>query len=152
MIPQLNGRGLLPVGKHKADWKEFVARFAHTDARRVLVGDLRLLILTLGALGCRAVWIGGSFVSSKEPSDLDAAIVADGSLPWLTPGTVIKDRLGIDLYRHDHDFAGRSWQYLLTHMRDGDEVGVIVLDPQEVAAQAPLRDAALILQQRLGGG
>lgn len=73
MIPPFLPGGHLPPGIHWAGWDEVVARLGVTDRRRRLLAGLALAIADLRAAGCQAVYVDGSFVTSKaEPNDFDA--------------------------------------------------------------------------------
>lgn len=55
-------------------WGPFVARFGWNNRRRFLLGGMHRALLNLGAAGCKAAIIDGSFVTNKsEPSDFDLA-------------------------------------------------------------------------------
>jgi len=69
MIPEFDRRGYLPPGVHEADWEEFQTN-AH---RKALVAKMTALIDHLKAVGCKSLFIDGSFVTGKEmPNDYDA--------------------------------------------------------------------------------
>lgn len=73
MIPSFDERGFLPPGVHRSDWGEFVERYGISDHRRKLIGLLEGLIRHMKAVGCRSMFIDGSFVTNKErPNDYDA--------------------------------------------------------------------------------
>jgi hypothetical protein len=73
MIPPFEKFGLLPPGIHWVEWDEFAAAFGSTPRRRELLVGLKAAIDNLAAAGCKAVYIGGSFVTRKAaPNDFDA--------------------------------------------------------------------------------
>ena len=73
MVPQFDSVGLLPPGVHWADWDELEARFGNNPWRRRLMDGFRAAIENLKDAGCRAVYLDGSFVTSKTyPNDYDA--------------------------------------------------------------------------------
>ena len=73
MIPEFRRDGKLPAGVHPADWQEFGQRFGQTPPRERLLEGLLLAMRLLVLAGCRAVYVDGSFVTTKpEPGDFDA--------------------------------------------------------------------------------
>ena len=73
VIPDFNDRGLLPPGVHRATWEEVVNRFGTNPWRERLLTGLRDALDDLRSAGCQAVYLNGSFVTSKEiPNDYDA--------------------------------------------------------------------------------
>jgi hypothetical protein len=73
LIPKFNKRGLLPQGIHRATWQEVILRFGYNRTRRRLLAGLDEALRRLRLAGCRAVYIGGSFVTDKpQPNDIDA--------------------------------------------------------------------------------
>src|SRR5713226_2607969 len=73
VIPPFTADGDLPPGVHKADWKDFVARFGTTAYRMELIVGLKAALDSLKRAGCRTVYIDGSFVTAKVvPGDYDA--------------------------------------------------------------------------------
>lgn len=72
MISHFNEDGLLPSGIHWAPWHEIEERFGWNEYRRALLSGLKSALKALQSAGCRAVYIDGSFVTSKElPNDYD---------------------------------------------------------------------------------
>jgi hypothetical protein len=71
--------GLLPVGEHTAEWDEVVERFGWNEKRRALLDGLAEGLELLDAVGCKQVWLNGSFVTAKdEPGDFDVCWDTDG--------------------------------------------------------------------------
>ena len=71
--------GRLPEGEHLASWEEVVERFGWNSRRRRLLDGLADAMELLEAVGCRRVWLNGSFVTAKEePGDFDACWDPDG--------------------------------------------------------------------------
>ena len=67
-----NSRGKLPRGIHTVTWQEFCKRFAFNPQRLKLLRGLLRAIRLLQMVGCKAIYVGGSFPSTKEyPSDVD---------------------------------------------------------------------------------
>lgn len=79
MIPDFNPGGNLPPGIHWATWDEIVNRFGNTPWRRQLLSGLQAALEELKRVGCKAVYLDGSFVSSKPvPGDFDGCWDEDG--------------------------------------------------------------------------
>jgi hypothetical protein len=74
-----NRQGILKRGIHTLTWEEFSKQFAYNPERQKLLRGLLRGIRLLQYLGCRAVYIGGSFVTTKEfPSDVDVVWESTG--------------------------------------------------------------------------
>ena len=73
VIPEFDETGNLPPGVHPAGWEEIQTRFGTTPWRTLLLEGLHRALKVLSAVGCTAVYLDGSFVTSKTaPSDYDA--------------------------------------------------------------------------------
>lgn len=74
MIPPFDpATGNLPPGTHEASWPEIVARFGTTEHRLALLAGFQAAIEVLKSVGCRLVYLDGSFVTTKvAPEDFDA--------------------------------------------------------------------------------
>ena len=73
MVPKFEACGSLPPGVHWASWKEIEERFGSTAHRLRLLRGFREGIDQLRRAGCKAAYLDGSFVTSKEvPGDFDA--------------------------------------------------------------------------------
>ena len=84
MIPDFDADGNLPPGVHWATWQEFVQRFGMSPHRDKLLMGLRSALDGLKAAGCQAVYIDGSFVTTKSvPNDFDACWDIEGVNPDL---------------------------------------------------------------------
>lgn len=84
MIPAFKPDGTLPPGLFWADWTEIRSRFGWNPHRRRLLAGLREALEALAQAGCGAVYIDGSFVTSKDaPADFDACWDARGADPGL---------------------------------------------------------------------
>jgi len=76
-IPAYAENGLLPPGIHAASWVAISARFGGNPARAALLAALRRALDLLVIVGCRRVWLDGSFVTDIEtqagrsPGDVD---------------------------------------------------------------------------------
>ena len=72
MIPELNENGLLPPGIHECTIIEVQTKFAYNNRRREIFSGLLLLIKDLKTIFSTAVYLDGSFVTSKVlPNDID---------------------------------------------------------------------------------
>lgn len=72
MIPDFDDNGNLPLGIHRATWREIDARFGQTLHRQRLLEGLRTALESLKAAGCKKVYLDGSFVTDREvPGDFD---------------------------------------------------------------------------------
>lgn len=73
-IPDFDGVGQLPPGTYIASWVEVATRYGGGERRRELLVGLERLLALLAAVGCRRVWLDGSFVTNKvAPGDFDLA-------------------------------------------------------------------------------
>ena len=67
-----NGNGMLKRGIHTITWEEFNKQFGYNEQRQKLLRGLLRGIRLLQRVGCHAIYIGGSFVTTKKfPSDVD---------------------------------------------------------------------------------
>jgi len=67
-----NSRGILKSGIYPLTWKAFCRLFVYNQKREELLRGLLRAISCLRQAGCRTIYIGGSFVSTKQnPSDID---------------------------------------------------------------------------------
>lgn len=98
-IPNLDDRGLLPVGVHACRFREVEATFLYTPYRADLYARVKGFIdgpLRAAAPGLR-LFLGGSFFSDKDrPADIEATVY----LP-LMPPTRFQDVMGL-FAQHDH--------------------------------------------------
>lgn len=84
MIPDFDADGNLPPGVHWATWQEFVERFGLSPHRDKLLMGLRSALDVLKVAGCQAVYIDGSFVTTKSvPNDFDGCWDIEGVNPDL---------------------------------------------------------------------
>jgi len=87
MIPAFNQHGELPPGVHEATFAEVVRRFGHNEHRRMLLACLSYALRQLTDAGAECVYVGGSFVTTREyPGDIDAV--------WLPGSRFRPGRLG----------------------------------------------------------
>ena len=73
MLPTFDKTGNLPAGIHWASLKEFEKRFGTNTHRKELLAGLKKVAANLSAADCQALYVDGSFITSKElPNDFDA--------------------------------------------------------------------------------
>jgi hypothetical protein len=103
MIPSFAPGGNLPPGIHWATWEEVVDRFGWTVHRQQLLVGLRMALDDLKGIGCRTVYVDGSFVTEKtDPGDFDAC--------W-ERGNVDLDRVPPSLIAYDAFRRGMKERY-----------------------------------------
>lgn len=72
MIPVFEKEGYLPEGIHLATLKEVEERFSYGVKRIELFMHLLKLVKDLKTIGCPAIYLDGSFTTTKRiPSDMD---------------------------------------------------------------------------------
>jgi hypothetical protein len=72
MIPAFSTNRTLPPGIHIATMEEFTARFAYNLKRKELLKKLIQFIDQIKTIGCKAIYIDGSYVTNKLiPGDID---------------------------------------------------------------------------------
>lgn len=70
--PPFDENGNLPPGIYEFEWQEFATLFGWNGWRRELLSGMLDALRHLDRIGCRRVYIDGSFVTSKEvPGDYD---------------------------------------------------------------------------------
>ncbi len=129
MIPIFNPGGQLPEGIHEATWSEFLERYDITAHRGTLIEGMKKLILHLKAVGCRALYVDGSFVTDREiPNDYDAC--------WDVHGVKaeIQDKYKGDIRPDSFSPMETSGTYLEFFQmdRDGNRKGIIRLSLEEI--------------------
>jgi len=131
-LPPFDDLGNLPSGIYQVSWTDFQERFANNSHRQQVLVGLKQALRELAIAGCHTVYIGGSFVTSKEqPNDFDGCFdpmtVDLYSLdPVFDSAAAQQDRFGGDL-KPNPNFVG----FFQTD-RDGNSRGVIEIDPREV--------------------
>jgi hypothetical protein len=130
--------GLLPPGEHEASWEEVMERFTWNEKRRALLDGLAEALELLAFVGCRQVWLNGSFVTGKdEPGDFDACWDTDGVdldeidpvFLDLTAGRAAqKRRFGGELFPNVIEAgSGLAFADFFQNERDGSRKGIVVL-------------------------
>jgi hypothetical protein len=142
MIPNFTSSGKLPPGIHKATWVEFQERYGYNPKRVWLLEGLKKLLVELSKVGCKSVYVDGSFVTDKEePGDYDLCWKMDGVfvedldpvlLNYTSEGKVLIEKK----YRGDirgAEFSvketGATYLVFFQHDRNGIAKGVVELEP-----------------------
>jgi hypothetical protein len=141
VLPDFDSRtGNLPPGEHVAPWEEIVTRFGTTAHRQRLLEGLRDALLALKSVGCRRVYLDGSFVSTKpEPGDYDGCWEIDGvDFDVIDPVLLTFDRgratqkakyLGELFLADTHaDPHGTLFRDFFQTDRDGHPKGIVVIE------------------------
>lgn len=133
--------GFLEPGIHYSRKAEFYSRFGYSDWRKLQLEKLSTFLGKLAATGCRRVWIGGSFISTKEhPNDIDgywdSTRVDRALVSQLLPHLLIEGRAysrqymqtvyGVQFIEEPFPEQGTPAALFQT-TRDGRKVGVIEL-------------------------
>ena len=72
VLPNFNANGNLPAGIHTCTWKVATKKLAFNPHRQKLLTGLRRACKSLSQAGCKRIYIGGSFATSKTtPGDFD---------------------------------------------------------------------------------
>jgi len=146
MIPSFTPHGNLPKGIHQATWKEFYKRYGTNDHRLWLLEGLRKLLKELRRVKCSAVYIDGSFVTTKEyPGDYDLCWKLDNVLVEILDPVLLNytenGKINIEKkYRGDIRGAGfgvketgATYLEFFQFDRDGNPKGIVKLNPLERA-------------------
>jgi hypothetical protein len=145
MIPDLDPQtGNLPPGEHRATWHELVRRFGSTSQRQRLLDGLLVALQLLHVVGCKRVWIDGSFVTAKEvPGDFDGCWDAvgvdfdrlDERLLTFDAGRVTqKAAFGGELFLADAaaDPKGTVFKEFFQADRNGHRKGIVVIHLEDL--------------------
>jgi hypothetical protein len=129
-MPPFTESGYLPPGIWAISWADFWERYRYNSRRANLLSGLMFALKLLVRSGCQTIYIGGSFITSKErPNDIDGCFDGmgiDSSL--LDP--VFQDldeqhaRFGCELRM---DFMS-AFQGFLQKNRDGESIGIVEID------------------------
>lgn len=134
MLPEFDADGNLPPGIHPATWGEIRERFGWNERRAGLLQGIERVASELRTAGCRAVWLDGSFVTTKDvPADFDLCYdlastevsMLDPSLRTLRDRTAMKERYGGDILPTDPDMP--FVKFFQTD-RDGRPKGIVQID------------------------
>ena len=134
MIPEFRRDGQLPAGIHLAEWTEFQQRFGQMPRREHL----------LKPAGCQAVYIDGSFVTTKpEPGDFDACwditgieadLVAPIFFDFANGRAAQKEQFGGEFFpaQLPEGDTGRNWLDFFQQDREGHPKGIVVLGLESI--------------------
>lgn len=142
MLPPYEG-GVLPPGVHWATWEEIEDRFGTTPHRRALLDGLREALSMLGAAGCRAVYVDGSFVTEREvpgdfdacwdPTDVDLAALEPVLKDLASPRAAQKARFGGELFPDVVEMgSGLLFSQFFQRQRSGEPKGIVAIDPRRM--------------------
>lgn len=97
-IPNFNGDGLLPSGRHQCTLAEAQDRFAHNDARNIIWTNLQVALTDMVAFGLSGhLYLDGSYVTDKPiPGDIEVTLDVSAEPP-------VKQGLAILFYVKHHD-------------------------------------------------
>ena len=107
MIPSPDSSGNLPAGIHVASWPEVLAAFGTTGHRRALLAGFLRGSQILRSVGCSAVYLDGSFVTTKStPEDFDSC--------WELQGVDLPKLKGIEpvFFKFDNKRAAQKAKFL----------------------------------------
>lgn len=139
MLPPFDASGRLPIGTHEVEWPEVTERFGGTPRRRWLLSGLAEGLRLLCAAGCKAVYLGGSFVTAKPaPEDFDAAWDTTGVdedqldavfFDFADDRAAQKSRFGGEFFpaQFTEGMSGRPFVQFFQLTRDGVAVGIVVI-------------------------
>lgn len=72
VLPSFNADGNFPAGVHCCTWQEARKKLAFNPCRQELFAELQRACKSLKQAGCKRIYIGGSFATSKNtPGDFD---------------------------------------------------------------------------------
>jgi hypothetical protein len=111
-------------------WADFWERYGYNSRRANLLSGLMFALKLLVRSGCQTIYIGGSFITSKErPNDIDGCFDGMGiNNSALDP--IFQDideqhaRFGCELRM---DFMS-AFQGFLQKSRDGEAIGIVEID------------------------
>lgn len=85
MIPDFDENNNLPPGIYEAEWQEFCDKYGYTKHRKQLLEGLEEAMNHLRSVGCRCIWVDGSFITAKHrPNDFDVCWDEEGvEIPFL---------------------------------------------------------------------
>ena len=133
MLPPFNEMGYLPPGIYEVTWTEFVDRFGFNSHRQNILAGLQSALLLLAQANCQRVYLGGSFVSSKQyPNDFDGCY-DDMNIDYDLLDPIFDEELTAQQERFGGELLGDPvFQGFLQTDRDGVSRGIIALDPREL--------------------
>ncbi|ASR89160.1 DUF6932 family protein [Alcaligenes faecalis] len=129
-IPTFTQQGLLPVGIHNCSGKDFIERFCQSSEIRRHLRKAFIDVLDFAASrNARYVFVGGSFVTSKdEPDDIDIVIAfrSRDHIPTKSERLVLAGkRTDIMFCSEDEPKILDAFLHLLAHGRFGETPGIV---------------------------
>jgi hypothetical protein len=129
-MPPFTESGYLPPGIWIVSWADFWEQYGYNSRRVNLLSGLMFALKLLVRSNCQTIYIGGSFITSKErPNDIDGCFDGMGiDSSVLDP--VFQDldeqhaRFGCELRM---DFMS-AFQGFLQKNRDGEPIGIVEID------------------------
>jgi hypothetical protein len=147
MIPAFDSNGNLPIGIHWASWSEVEHMFVTNNQRKLLASGLQRGVAALQIAGCQALYVDGSFVTSKpDPKDYDCAWELVGVNPRLL------DPVFLDFRNHRaaqkakfqgeffpasfiaNTITGQTFLQFFQQDRNGQPKGIMALDLKKWAS------------------
>jgi hypothetical protein len=140
MIGTFDADGFLPEGIHTATWTEFVDRFGSSPRRVAILRRVKVALAHLASVGCPAVLVGGSFVTTKaNPKDIDLVWAVTDAVDFDALHPVFQGPDGIPaihaMFAADmfpsflvEGATGELFSEFFQHTRDGRRVGVVAID------------------------
>ena len=148
----------LPPGVHDYTEDQFLERYcAGSDARQGFRQVLPALFDSAENAGAAYALVGGSFVSPKEPRDLDIVIVhrRRETVPGLPPDIDAPLPVDVQYASEDEPAIVAAFHHFLGERRNGDPVGLVRVSfstraPLDISG-APRDDEALELIRKMYG-
>lgn len=140
MIPNLDKEGLLPLGIHNCTLEELEKTFCQNYRRKILYNKLCELIKILKNIGCPAIYIDGSFCTSKlMPGDIDVLwdegsgtnfLYEKQNAPEIFKKEFIKNKYEIDLFPANvtENSSGKQFLAFFQFTKDGNAKGILKID------------------------
>jgi hypothetical protein len=129
-MPPFTEKGYLPPGIWEVSWSDFWERYGYNSRRVNLLSGLMFSLRILMLSGCQEVYIGGSFVTTKEkPNDID------GCFDGMSIDIGLLDPIFNDLDEQQARFGCElrsdwmsAFQGFLQKNRDGEAIGIVALN------------------------
>ena len=132
--------GNLPAGIHASTWQEVEEKLAFNARRKELLAGLKRACDVLKQAGCKTIYIGGSYSTSKEfPGDFDVCWKKDNVdlkllisldpvlLTFENKRAAQKAKYGGELFIADFiaDSRGRTYLDFFQEDRNGNPKGIV---------------------------
>jgi hypothetical protein len=127
----------LPNGIHWVDYESFFTYFDTNSTRKRLLKGLKRAISSLRKAGCKEVYTGGSFITSKDfPDDFDGCWGIEGVNPELLDPVLLdftngraaqKAKYGGELFPAEgiELGSGKTWLEFFQQDRNGKPKGIV---------------------------